>query len=142
MVALPLITAELHDFTDSDWTDLQARGLRVIHLVSSQVQKAFALKGQFPGLSAYDRFSLALMKPTAHAMLFTGDQQLRLCASALGVEVHGMLRLCDHIERMGGLALDDLADALDRLLADPLVFLPVDEVKARIARMREGRGSR
>ena len=69
-------------------------------------------------------------------MLLTGDQQLRRRASALGVEVHGILWLCDHIERMGGLALDDLADALDRLLADPLVFLPVDEVKARIARMR------
>ena len=108
----------------------------MIDLNSSQVQRAFALKGQFPGLSAYDCFSLALTQSTAHAMLLTGDQQLRRRASALGVEVHGILWLCDHIERMGGLALDDLADALDRLLADPLVFLPVDEVKARIARMR------
>jgi predicted nucleic acid-binding protein len=136
VVPLPLVAAELHDFTASDWADLRARGLRVIDLDPSQVQRAFALKRQFPGLSAYDCFSLALTQSTAHAMLLTGDQQLRRRATALGVEVHGILWLCDHIERTGGLALDDLADALDRLLADPLVFLPPGEVTIRIARMR------
>jgi len=39
-------------------------------------------------------------------------------------EVRGILSLCDQIERTVGLALNDLADALDRFLADPLVFLP------------------
>jgi len=136
VVALPLITAELHDFTDSDWTDLQTRGLQVIDLDAAQVQRAFGLKARFPGLSSYDCFSLALTQSTAHAMLLTGDQQLRRRASELGVEVHGILWICDHIERTGGLVLDDLADALDRLLGDPLVFLPADEVKDRIARMR------
>jgi len=91
VVALPLITAELHDFTAADWGDLQARGLRVIDLDATQVRRAFALKGRFPGLSAYDCFSLELTQSTPHAMLLTGDQQLRRRASALGVEVHGIL---------------------------------------------------
>jgi predicted nucleic acid-binding protein len=136
VVPLPLVAAELHDFTPSDWADLQARGLRVIDLDATQVQRAIALKGQFPGLSAYDCFSLELTRSTPHAMLLTGDQQLRRRASALGVDVHGILWVCDHVERVGLLALHDLADALDRLLADPLVFLPRDEVTIRIARLR------
>ena len=65
-------------------------------------------------------------------MLLTGDQQLRKRATALGVDVHGILWLCDHIERTGSMALADLADALDRLTADPLVFLPAGEVTIRI----------
>jgi predicted nucleic acid-binding protein len=136
MVPLPLIAAELHDFTESDWVDLRERGLQVIDLDAAQVQRAIALKVQFPGLSAYDCFSLELTRSTPRATLLTGDQQLRRRASALGVEVHGILWLCDHIERTSGLALEDLADALDRLLADPLVFLPAGEVTIRIARMR------
>ena len=48
VVALPLIMAELHDFTPSDWTDLQTRGLQVIDLNAAQVQRAFALKGAIP----------------------------------------------------------------------------------------------
>ena len=69
VVPLPLVAAELHDFTPSDWADLQARGLRVIDLDATQVQQAIALKGQFPGLSAYNCFSLELTRSTPHAML-------------------------------------------------------------------------
>jgi uncharacterized protein YacL len=136
LVPLPLLAAELHDFTVADWADLRVRGLRVVDLDSTQTQHAYELKGQFPGLSAYDCFSLELTRSTAHAMLLTGDQQLRKRASALGVDVHGILWLCDHIEQTGGMPLDDLANALDRLAADPLVFLPAGEVTIRITRLR------
>jgi hypothetical protein len=88
IVALPLTTAELHDFGEADWDDLKARGLQVVDLTPEQVGRAFALKDQFPGLSAYDCFSLALAETTKNAMLLTGDQQLRTQASGLGVEVH------------------------------------------------------
>lgn len=136
VVPLPLIAAELHDFTASDWTDLQARGLVVVDLDAAHVERAFALKRQFPGLSAYDCFSLELTRSTPDAMLLTGDLQLRKRASALGIDVHGILWLCDHVEKSGRLAFADLADALDRLLADPLVFLPDGEVTNRITRLR------
>jgi hypothetical protein len=143
VVPLPLVAAELHDFTPADWKDLQARGLRVIDLDAAQVQEAFALKARFPGLSAYDCFSLQLTRSALHAILLTGDQQLRKRARSLGVDVHGILWLCDHVERAQLLPFADLANALDRLLSDPLVFLPRDEVAVRVSRLRaRSRGCR
>lgn len=137
VVALPLVSAELHDFSAAAWADLRAQGLTVIDLDSGQVSRAFALKGRFPGLSAYDCFSLALAETTANAMLLTGDRQLRRRAVDLGVAVHGILWACDEIERNALLDAAALADALDRLLADPLVFVPAGEIRNRIARLRQ-----
>jgi hypothetical protein len=95
----------------------------------------------FPGLSAYDCFSLALAESTDNAMLLTGDQQLRTRAAGLGVEVHGVLWISDEIEMASAMPLADLAEALARLEADPLVFLPVNEVRIRIERLqRRARG--
>lgn len=136
VVALPLITAELNDFDESDWRDLRARGLQIVDLDPVQVQRAIGLKALFPGLSVYDCFSLALAETTPKAMLLTGDQQLRKRATDIGVEVHGVLWISDQIESAKAMAFDDLADALARLDADPLVFLPVGEVAQRIARLR------
>lgn len=141
VVPLPLVSAELHDFTPDDWAELQARGLQVIDLDPGQVQRAFDFKGQHPGLSAYDCFCLELTRSTEDAMLLTGDQQLRRRAAAIGVEVHGTLWVCDQIDEGGHIEVEDLAIALDRLLADPLVFLPADEMTVRIARLR-GRARR
>jgi hypothetical protein len=78
---------------------------------------------------AYDCFSLALAESTDNAMLLTGDRQLRTRAAALGVEVHGVLWISDEIEKAAAMPLADLADALARLEADPLVFLPANEVR-------------
>jgi len=83
IVALPLITAELHSFDDNDWSNLHKRGLHVVDLDAKRVERAFTLKSLFPGLSAYDCFSLALAESTKNAVLLTGDQQLRARAVAL-----------------------------------------------------------
>jgi len=137
VVALPLVAAELHDFDEADWDDLRERGLQVIDLDSKRVERAFALKSLFPGLSAYDCFSLTLAEATKNAMLLTGDQQLRTRATALGIEVHGVLWVSDEIEKASAMPFAELADALARLAADPLVFLPADEVATRIERLRK-----
>lgn len=141
IVALPLVTAELTDFNEGDWDDLKTRGLDVIDLGPDQVARAMVLMGLFPGLSAYDCFSLALVESMEDAMLLTGDQQLRTRAEGLGVVVHGVLWIADEIESAAALPLTDLAEALARLAADPLVFLPADEVRIRIERLqRKARG--
>jgi hypothetical protein len=142
VVALPLITAELHGFNDADWSDLQALGLEIIDLDPKQVGRALDLKALYPALSAYDCLSLALTETTPGAMLLTGDQQLRKRAEALGVIVHGVLWIVDEIERAAIMPLVDLADALTCLAADPLVFLPKQEVIKRIERLRRRSSSR
>lgn len=136
VVALPLIAAELHGFNDSDWNDLRGRGLEVIDLDPKQVGRALDLKARYPGLSAYDCFSLALAQSMPSAMLLTGDQQLRKRAEALGLVVHGVLWVADEIEKAMLMPFAGLADALARLEADPLVFLPRDEVTKRIEYLR------
>jgi predicted nucleic acid-binding protein len=137
IVAYPLVAAELHGFDDADWEDLRRRGLEVIDLDDKQVGRAIDLKGQLPSLSAYDCFSLALAEGTPNSMLLTGDQQLRKKAEALGVVVHGVLWIADEIDKTNLMSLDDLADALERLDADPLVFLPKTEVVKRIESLRK-----
>jgi predicted nucleic acid-binding protein len=142
VVALPLVGTELHDFTARDWSALKKRGLQIIDLNPAQVEQAIALKGQFPSLSANDCFSLALSQSTEDAMLLTGDGELRKQASRLGVPVHGVLFwVSDQIERARVITFGELADALERLDGDPLVFLPREEVKKRIEKYRKrGRG--
>jgi predicted nucleic acid-binding protein len=135
-VALPLVEAELNDFSSADWRDLRSRGMQVVDLDASQVERAFALKSLYPGLSAYDCFSLALAESTKAAMLLTGDRQLRLRATAIGVDVHGILWICDRIAEASSIPPSDLADALETLDADPLVFLPREEVSLRIESLR------
>lgn len=113
----------------------------MINLNPSQTERAFALMGWLPGLWAYDCFSLALAETTESAMLLTGDQQLRTAAARLGVEVHGALWISDEIERSSKMSFADLAAALARLEADPLVFLPRRDVRIRIERpQRQARG--
>ena len=109
----------------------------MINLNPSQTERAFALMGWLPGLWAYDCFSLALAETTESAMLLTGDQQLRSAAARLGVEVHGVLWISDEIERSSKMSFADLAAALARLEADPLVFLPRRDVRIRIERPRQ-----
>lgn len=136
VVALPLVTAELNDFDEAYWNDLRGRGLQIIDLKAAQVHRAIVLKSEFAGLSVYDCFSLALAETTPDAMLLTGDQQLRKRAGDVGVKVHGVLWISDQIEKMRTMAFSELADALARLDADPLVFLPAGEVAQRITRLR------
>lgn len=137
VVALPLIATELNDFDESDWHDLKKRGLQIVDLDAEQVRRAFELKAEFPALSANDCFSLALSESTENAILLTGDAQLRKQALALHVDVHGVLWISDQIEKERKMPLEDLADALAHLEADPLVFLPRDELKIRIEQLRK-----
>jgi predicted nucleic acid-binding protein len=137
VVALPLVAAELNDFDETDWEDLCGRGLEIVDLDGAQVQCAMRLKSQFPGLSVYGCFSLAIVQTTPNSMLLTGDRLHRTSAVEVGVKVHGVLWVSDQIEQARLISFADLADALERLDADPLVFLPDDEITKRIARLRK-----
>jgi predicted nucleic acid-binding protein len=137
VVALPLIAAELHGFTEGDWKDLKARGLNIVDLGAQEVKRAFELKSAHASLSPYDCFSLALAESNPGSILLTGDRQLRHRALSLNVEVHGVLWVADQIERAGKLPMSDLLDALERWAADPLVFLPKAQLVTAIERLRK-----
>jgi hypothetical protein len=100
------------------------------------VAAAFELRRRHPGLSANDCFSLVLAQAGSDRILLTGDQQLRRRAGDAGVEVHGVLWVTDELAERGVMTHIDLADALERLAADPLVFLPDADVRARISMWR------
>jgi hypothetical protein len=135
-VALPLVESELLGFSRDNWEDLQGRGLEVVDLTGEQVAAAFEVRRRHPGLSPHDCFSLVLAAAGEDRILLTGDQQLRRRAVDAGVEVHGVLWVTDQLAEHAVMTHSDLADALERLVADPLVFLPVDEVRARITMWR------
>ena len=136
VVALPLVASELLDFGPADWDDLQGRGLEIVDLSGEEVAASFEVRGQFPGLSANDCFSLVLAQAGEDRILLTGDQQLRHRAGEAGVEVHGVLWVMDQLAEHAIMSHGDLADALERLIADPLVFLPDGEVAVRLERWR------
>ena len=135
-IALPLINSELLDFTKAEIEDLVARGLNVIDLPSDGVGRALTYRSAYPGLSFNDCLSMALAASQASTILLTGDQSLRNRANAMGIEVHGVLWVSDQLQTSGHVTFADLHDGLERLDADPLVFVPRDELALRIRRLR------
>ena len=83
-------------------------------------------------MSAYDALTLALAESEKHSILLTSDRALRNAATTLAIEAHGILWVIDKLVEARLLSAADIFAALKRLEADPLVFLPVDELKNRI----------
>lgn len=110
--------------------------MHIVNPDGSQVGHAELLKRQFAGQSIYDCLCLGLVQTTAKAMLLTGYGHLRARAAKRGVEVHCELWMSNEIETWQVMADSALAEALERLQADPLVISLADEVVARIARLR------
>jgi predicted nucleic acid-binding protein len=135
-IPLPLIHAELLDFSVAEVTDLTARGLTVIDLPPEQVAHALTMKSAYASLSIYDCMNMALAMSQPDCILLTADQSLRRRAQTSGIEVHGALWVMDRLEAAGRTAYQELHDALKRLEADPFVYLPKDELAARIARLK------
>jgi predicted nucleic acid-binding protein len=133
-VALPLARDELSSFAPDDWERLTDQGLEIVDLEPRLVARSLELKRVYRRLSAYDVFSLALASDTEEAVLLTSDRALRAAANAEAVEAHGVLWVVDRLEENGLLPNEELFRALSSLQADPLVFLPQDELQTRLAR--------
>ncbi len=69
-------------------------------------------------------------------MQLTGDQLLRRVASEMGVEVHGVLWLHDRLHQAGDSPLDLVVNALEAWRTGRAVFLPNDEIDARLRALR------
>ena len=134
-LALPLARDELSIFTEADWQQLAAQGLKIVDLDGKLVARALVLKREHRRLSAYDALTLALAESEKHSVLLTSDRALRNAATTVAIEAHGILWIIDKLVEARLLSAADLLAALKRPEADPLVYLPVEELKNRIGKL-------
>jgi predicted nucleic acid-binding protein len=134
-VALPVRANELLTIPTEDWRFLATGGLTTVDLPGEAVAEVEMLMTNHAALSPEDCFSLVLARRTQGSLLLTGDGALRRIAQGYHVPVHGVLWVVDELIRL------DLADAvmlracLEIWRDDPLVWLPNNEVAARIRRL-------
>ena len=146
IVPLPIRDSELLDFSDQHWRVLDSGGMVTYDLTADEVTAAFTAKTRNPALSANDCFCLVTAQFN-EAVLLTGDARLARTARKSGVRVHGVLWVTDQLKE--GNHCDDalLEKALTAWRLDATVFLPEDEINARLSlllpqatrpRIREG----
>ena len=136
-IPITVVETELKGFSAEDIADLQARGLQIIDQPSEQVKRALELRSRRPTLSIHDCLCLALVETLEQGIVLTGDKQLRTEALKLKFEAHGILWVCDHLLHHQVISVAALHQGLIKLRDDPLVFLPEDELKARIQKIAD-----
>jgi predicted nucleic acid-binding protein len=131
-----LFEDELLDFGPVGKNELRALGFQVVELDPQGTSRAFEHAARYRRLAVNDCFALALAEQTADCILLTGDGFLRRIATAMGIEVHGVLWAIDELERASLATARQLYDALSLFEQDSLVFLPKDEIRQRLRRLR------
>lgn len=111
-------------------------GLLVEELRAEEVLRATAVGRERIELSVQDSFAYALAEHRDWPLL-TGDGALRKIAAANGVEVHGVLWICDHFEQHALIDLDRLHAGLTAIASHPRCRLPAEEVAIRMNRYAE-----
>jgi predicted nucleic acid-binding protein len=131
-----LFADELVHFSPVQKDELRALGLQVVELDPQGTRRAFEHSAQYRALTANDCFALALAEQTPDCILLTGDSALRRIGTEIGIEVHGVLWAIDELERTSLATARQLYDALSLFEQDSLVFLPKDEIRQRLRRLR------
>jgi len=129
---------ELLDLGSYKRADLLKAGLQLGRLDGDGVAVAFVYAENYLALSNNDAFALALAK-IEDCVLLAGDGALRKAAAEENVEVHGHLWLADEMERHETVTRGQLLEALVAWETDPLVWLPAEEIRMRIRRLRRQR---
>lgn len=135
VIPLPVRDSELIRFTAQEWAVLDA-SITIFDLPPERVSEAFAVKANFPKLSANDCFCLVTTRCHDGAILLTGDGLLRGVAANDGRRVHGVLWVVDELKRLALCGDDILATALEFWRDDPTVRLPAAELARRIRMFR------
>ncbi len=127
-----LFDDELHRLTAAEKTQLQHRGLEVQELDGDSVAHAVNYFNAHPALHLNDCFALRMAEELDNAILMTGDANLRAVATEKAVEVHGVLWVADQLDQCALVDRTVLQAAMRVFRDDPLVFLPLDEIRRRI----------
>jgi len=112
---------------------LVALGLRVEELAPVELTRATVIGRERTALSAQDIFAYALAEQRQW-ILITGDGALRQMALGHGLEVHGVLWLCDRFEEHAVVSTGTLHAGLTGMSSHPRCRLPVAEVTSRLER--------
>lgn len=135
VIPLPVRESELIRFTPQEWAVLDA-DIAIFDLPPERVAEAFAIKANYPRLSANDCFCLVTTRCHDDAVLLTGDGLLRGVAADDGRRVHGVLWVIDELKRLALCGDDILTAALEFWRDDPTVRLPAAQLALRLALFR------
>lgn len=129
-----LFENELLRLSGQEKAELLHRGIEVHELDGVGVEHALNYFNAHPALQLNDCFALRMAEEMDDAILMTGDAKLREVATAKTIEVHGVLWVVDELDHHAVVDRAPLQAAMRRFLDDPLVYLPVEEVRLRIRR--------
>ena len=132
-----LLDDELIQLTDDEKRELIDRGLQTRHLDAAGLVQAERYFDRYPALAWNDCLALRMAEEIEAAILLTGDRLLRRIATDNAVEVHGVIWALDEMDRLAVVEPAGLAVAVQVLLDDPLVFLPDQELRERLQRLRQ-----
>lgn len=135
VIPLPVRESELIQFTPQEWALLDA-SIAIFDLPPERVAEAFAIRTNYPKLSANDSFCLVTTRCHDDAILLTGDGLLRGVATNDGSRVHGVLWVVDELKRLALCDDNILAVALEFWRDDPTVRLPATQLTRRLALFR------
>jgi predicted nucleic acid-binding protein len=134
-VAMPVRAKEILTISAAEWAVFSGAGLLVVELDGTAVAEAFRMRELHVALSAEDCFSLVLARNTRGALLLTSDGKLRTISQTYQVEVHGILWVLDELLRHGICDRPTARACLEAWRDDPLVWLPLAEITARLRRL-------
>ncbi len=130
VVPLP-VRAEVQDLSKHQWQILCDAGMIIYDLNPDEVGQASQIKKRHLGLSINDCF--CIVSARSHSgILLTGDALLRKVANQNCLCVHGVLWVIDQLNVTGVCEKSRLVQALNIWQRDETVFLPQDEISARL----------
>ena len=131
-----LLDDELIRLTDDEKREMIDLGLRTRHLDAAGLVQAERYFDRYPALAWNDCLALRMAEETEAAILLTGDSLLRRIAKDKAIDAHGVIWALDELERFAVVEPSRLAVATQTLLDNPLVFLPDQELRQRLHRLR------
>ncbi|MCB0637343.1 MAG: hypothetical protein KDC54_12030 [Lewinella sp.] len=137
VIPQPLYKDELLSIPEEEKEVMISLGMEVIVLPGEQVGMAQTYYNENRKLKLNDCFALVLAETTEDSILFTADYPLRQLADSKNIETHGILWAIDVLEEHTDVPAQTLLDALLGYERDPLVWLPEEELKTRIKRLRK-----
>ena len=131
-----LLDDELIRLTGDEKREMIDRGLRAGHLDDAGLVQAQRYFDRYPALAWNDCLALRMAEEIEAAILLTGDSLLRRIATEKTIDVHGVIWALDEMHRLAVVDPARLAGAIQALIYDPLVFLPDQELRQRLHRLR------